>query len=608
VTPATRPGATQVTRPGWSQATLTGPPQATRASDDASTRLGSPESAAAPPVVSARPEALPPLGIPARVRVLLVEDDEDDVLLTRRMFDDIDPARFEVEWTPDYRRGIERLCEGCHDVCLVDYQLGLNNGVEFVREAARRECRVPIILLTGMGDHSVDLAAMEAGAADFLNKADLKPGALERSVRYAMQHRRAEEQRIKLVTERAARARAEAANEAKDHFLATLSHELRTPLTPVLMAVDELESVGGPLPERVREAVELIRRNVELEARLIDDLLDVTRVAHRKLELRREVVDVHAQLRHAVRTSELSIAGSKRLQLNYEPRAAAPRVIGDPARLQQVFLNLIRNAMKFTPDGGRIDVRTMDKAGGGGGGGGVIVEVRDTGIGIEPDVLPRIFNAFEQGGASVTKRFGGLGLGLAICQALVELHAGTICAKSEGKGRGATFTIELPTVAAGRSPAEADRPQQPMAEAPISSASEASGSNGVGGRILLVEDHPDTRKLMARLFQREGYAVTTVGSVAGALDAARAGPFDLLISDIGLPDGSGLELMRQFRQLYRIKGIALSGYGMEQDIRQSEQAGFSAHLTKPISLPQLHQAIARVLASPPAPQEPVGSN
>jgi signal transduction histidine kinase len=527
------------------------------------------------------------------VRVLLVEDDEDDVVLTRQMLAEIDPAGFDVHWVSDYHQGLEALCSGHHDVCLVDYRLGPHDGVEFVRQAVARECRAPTILLTGLGDHAVDVAAMNAGAADFLNKSELRAADLERAIRYAMQHRRAQEQRIKLLTEQAARARLEAANRAKDDFLAALSHELRTPLTPVLIAVQEMEQEAG-LPEPLRETVGLVRRNIELEARLIDDLLDLTRVAHRKIKIRREVVDVHAELRHAVDTCGHGQVHGKRIEFTVATGATNHHVIGDPARLQQVFWNLLKNAIKFTPDGGRIDVRTVNPPRDGANANDrVVIEVRDTGIGIEPEALPRIFNAFEQADPSITRHFGGLGLGLAICKALVELHGGTLCAGSEGKGRGATFTVNLPAVAAPQPRPGAET--EPGAGAAHRSAPPAPA---VSGRILLVEDHADTRRMMAKLLERDGHCVTPAESVAKALQVAGGQPFDLVISDIGLPDASGLDLMKRLKELGPIKGIALSGYGMEQDIRLSEQAGFAEHLIKPVDLKKLRDTVVRLLTRP----------
>ena len=511
----------------------------------------------------------------APVRVLLVEDDEDDAVLTRGLLREIEGRKFELEWVKAFDAGLERLCSGSCDVCLVDYRLGEQNGVDFIDQAMDRNCRAPIILLTGQGDHEIDMAAMNAGAADFLNKSQINANVLERSIRYAIQQRKAEEQRIRLFMEQAARAEAEAANRAKDQFLAVLSHELRTPLTAVLASVDALQK-GCGLSGMATELVDIIRRNVELEARLIDDLLDLTRVSRGKVELHRQPVDVHEELLHAVKMCRQGDAQQKRIEVRLDAAAVHHYVSGDAARLQQVFWNLLKNAVKFTPDGGHVDVRTSNPRPD-----AIVVSVTDTGIGIDPEALPKIFNAFEQGGKSITRQFGGLGLGLAITRTLVELHGGKITAESEGRYRGATFTVELQTI-----PAPLNEPDEP--------APAELGLTSTDLRILLVEDHADTARTMTLLLKSLGYRVTTAGSVASALEAAGSEKFDLLISDVGLPDGTGLELMRQLLARGPMRGIVLSGFGMEEDVKRSIEAGFSEHLTKPIDLHRLEAAIERV--------------
>lgn len=370
-----------------------------------------------------------------------------------------------------------------------------------------------------------------------------------------------------------AKEAAEAANRAKDHFLAQLSHELRTPLAPVLMTASALET-DPSVPPRLRQDLGLIRRNVELEARLIDDLLDLTRVARGKLELHCEAVDAHALVRDAAQSCCGSDINLKRLKLTLDLRARRHYVWADSARLAQVLWNLIRNAVKFTPRGGNIQVRTCN-----GPDDRLIISVADDGIGIEPQALDRIFDAFEQGSRNITRHFGGLGLGLAISKALIDMHGGVIRAHSEGLNRGATFTVEMATIPA---PARSN------------SVPRTSDSPRRGLRILLVEDHEMTARVMSRLLQGLDYDVRTACSVQTALQAARNEKFDLLISDLGLPDGSGLDLMRQLRQMYQLKGIAVSGYGMEEDIRRSRDVGFSAHLTKPISLEKLQAAISHI--------------
>jgi CheY-like chemotaxis protein len=261
--------------------------------------------------------------------------------------------------------------------------------------------------------------------------------------------------------------------------------------------------------------------------------------------------------------------------------ASADQVMGDGARLHQVFWNLLRNAVKFTPDGGDIIVRCVDA-----GDGACRVEVRDTGIGIPPEVLPRVFNAFEQGDVRVAREFGGMGLGLAITKAIVDLHAGAISAASDGAGRGAVFTVTLPASVPQRDGQASQAPRQ------------AAASSRTGNcRLLLVEDHADTARMLKRLLENSGYAVKTVGTARAALQAVSSEPFDLVVSDVGLPDASGYELMAQLRDSSGLKGIAVSGYGTAEDLRKSREAGFSEHLVKPLDVARLEEAIVRVCRS-----------
>ncbi|HEX8522307.1 MAG TPA: response regulator [Tepidisphaeraceae bacterium] len=371
-----------------------------------------------------------------------------------------------------------------------------------------------------------------------------------------------------------AKESAEAANHAKDQFLAVLSHELRTPLTPVLTTVQTLEMNGG-LPAPLKNDLEVIRRNVELEARLIDDLLDLTRISKGKVQLNFETVNAHASLKAALDICCDDVK-AKGIIVRTELNATHEFVRADPARLQQVFWNIIKNAVKFTPARGEIRVATYDCQH------RFCVRVTDTGIGIEADALPRIFDAFEQAEQSIARRFGGLGLGLAISKAMIDQHHGTIRAESEGKDQGTTFVIELPT-------AGAVIPAPEMKPAP-----EAVQERAANQRILLVDDHADTNRAMKRLLERLGYEVSTADSVASALAAAESVPFDLLISDIGLPDGSGLELIEQLRKKRPVKGIALSGFGMEEDVKKSRAAGFQDHLTKPINFTRLETALKKL--------------
>lgn len=374
-------------------------------------------------------------------------------------------------------------------------------------------------------------------------------------------------------------AQAEAANRAKDQFLAAASHELRTPLTPVLLLSSSLER-DPQLPAEVRRDLAVIREHVDLEKRLIGDLLDFTAMHAGKLHIYPEPTDVHDVIRAAVPTCQEDLE-RKDIQLHIRLEATRHHAMGDPGRLRQVFWNLLQNACKFTADGGTITVSTRDD---GGNDGTLRVEVTDTGIGIAPETLQRLFRPFEQGPRDERRQhYGGLGLGLAIAKTLVETHGGSISATSEGEGRGSTFIVRLPVT----EDATSAPPPTPLPPAPIPCTRPGRL------KLLLVEDHPLTLRTLARLLKGEGHEVTTAASVAAALEAAEHEQFDLVLSDIGLPDGSGLELMPILREKYGLRGIALSGFGAAGDLEASRNAGFLAHLTKPVTVEALQEALGR---------------
>ncbi|MEY2489060.1 MAG: hypothetical protein QOC70_1002 [Verrucomicrobiota bacterium] len=377
------------------------------------------------------------------------------------------------------------------------------------------------------------------------------------------------------------------ANAAKDQFLALLSHELRNPLSPVIAMVGELEASAPDSPE-VRRALEVIRRNVELEARLIDDLLDVTRISKGKLQLSLETVSVHEILQRSYEICREDIA-AKDLRIEFRLRAEHAYVEGDPARLQQVFWNLIKNSVKFTPEKGRIVIETLNPS-------PDAIEIRttDTGIGIEADKMQTIFNAFEQGQSSITRRFGGLGLGLAISKAMVAAHGGIIKAESHGRDRGAAFIVTLETV-----------PTPVLAstggDKKMSKREAGGGAKATkpARRVLVVDDHFDTCTGMKMMLERRGYRVTVAHTADQAVERTRHEEFDLVISDIGLPDRSGYELMQELSATKGLRGIALSGFGMENDVTRARAAGFSEHLTKPINFDRLEESIQNLLEPEP---------
>ncbi|MCX6967173.1 MAG: ATP-binding protein, partial [Verrucomicrobia bacterium] len=375
-----------------------------------------------------------------------------------------------------------------------------------------------------------------------------------------------------------------AANAAKDRFLAILSHELRTPLTPVLMTISAREA-DTELKAELREELAMVRRNLELEARLIDDLLDLNRIARGKIALRLQPTDLHNTLRNvmAICREEMEAKG---LSVHLDLAAPQHNVNGDSGRLQQVFWNLLKNSTKFTPTGGSVTVRTSNPRPG-----TVRTEVADTGMGIPPEVIPTLFVPFEQGETRAAGHLGGLGLGLAICKAVVDRHGGSIWVESEGEGKGAIFFVELPFTRVPV-PLEPGVPEQQTAQW-------NPRINGRNMRILLVEDNEDTMRILSRLLERAGCEITPARTLRAALEKARAlrergEHFDLLISDLGLPDGDGRDLMRALRDRDGLPGIAISGYGMETDLEKSRAAGFSEHLIKPVQIKELQAAISRL--------------
>ncbi len=375
---------------------------------------------------------------------------------------------------------------------------------------------------------------------------------------------------------RAAKVQAEKANQAKDRFLAVLSHELRTPLTPILTATHLLERTAAVPPQQAH-LLPMIRRNVALEARLIDDLLDLTAIAAGKVSLKVAPVDMH----HVVARVADMLAESVNdggLTVVHELRASNPTVNADEARMQQVVWNILRNAIKFSPRGGSITLRTSSS------GGRFTLECADEGIGIDPEAIDRIFTPFEQADREVSRRVGGLGLGLAIARGLVAEHGGELSAHSAGRDQGATFVLKMNALEHGRADATAG---------PADGS--ANGGDERGCRLLFVEDNIDAAETMVELLTAYGYQVTHAGTCAQALQAAALGEFDIVLTDLGLPDGSGIDVGRALSGSMPV--VALSGYGASPDLQRSAMAGFSGHLVKPADPQETHRALQKALAA-----------
>jgi CheY-like chemotaxis protein len=396
-----------------------------------------------------------------------------------------------------------------------------------------------------------------------------------------------------LVSERRAHADVEQASRIKDDFLATLSHELRTPLNAILGWSQML--LGDTLaPESRRHALEVIGRNASSQARLVEEVLDISRIVRGQLRLDLQVVDVRAVIERALDTARPA-AAAKGLALDASLSGDVVTV-ADGERLQQVVWNLLSNAVKFTPRGGRVTVTAQRQAS------QLSIEVRDTGVGIPPEFLPHVFERFTQADSSTTRRYGGLGLGLAIVRHIVELHGGTVGVESAGEGAGSLFTITLPVRAAieARAPAAADSGATAVRAPEPSSLS--------GARVLVVDDEHDAREVLYAILTGAGAAVSVAVSAREALEVMTSIVPDVLISDVGMAVEDGYTFIRQVRALggtaARVPAVALTAYGHPTDRAHALAAGFDRHVPKPIMPKELIAVVASVIgrAAPNAPE------
>ncbi len=438
---------------------------------------------------------------------------------------------------------------------------------------------IPIILLSARAGEEARVEGLEAGADDYLVKpfsARELMARVESTLKLArLRQETTDRERLLRSQAEAAQQEAERTNRLKDEFLAVLSHELRTPLNPIL-GWTRLLRTGKCNPTQTQQALETIERNAKLQTQLIGDLLDVSRILQGKLNLAQEPVDLRETISAAIETVQLA-ADAKSLQIHIEFNSVKP-VIGDAGRLQQIVWNLLSNAVKFTPANGSIVVSLSeidDFA---------YLQVRDTGKGIQASFLPYVFDYFRQEDSSSTRTFGGLGLGLAIVRYLTELHGGTVTVYSAGEGQGATFTVKLPVV--NRT---IDAPEEPI----------AIESSLQGYSILVVDDDRDSNALAAFVLQEAGASVFTASSGSEALEKLSKIEVDLLVSDIGMPELDGYELLQRIRaDSISIPAIALTAYAGGADQQRAIDVGFQAHLAKPIEPNQL-LSIAFSLLKPP---------
>jgi signal transduction histidine kinase len=497
------------------------------------------------------------------VRVLLVEDDEDDYLLTRDLLWEIGKERFALDWAETFEDAVALIARQQYDVYLVDYHLGAYNGLQLLSEAERKG--TPIILLTGVEDWDIDVRAAKAGAADYLVKGQIDACLLERSIRYAIERKRAENA-------------LKEADRRKDEFLAMLAHELRNPLVPVRNGLHIL-SMPGASTAMIRQAKEMMEHQVEHLVRLVDDLLDVSRVVRGNIELRREKVDLSTVVHRALETAQpaIDIQGH---ELTVSLPARPVMLEADTIRLAQIISNLLVNAAKYTERAGRIWLtaeRDDDHE-------AVSIRVKDSGIGIDAGLLPHVFDMFMQADRSLDRSQGGLGIGLTLVKRLVEMHGGSVTATSPGLGQGSEFIVRLPALPACEAPNRASV-SQVTREQPAGSAR----------RVLVVDDNGGAAESTAMLLRIWGHEVRTVHDGRSALQAVLDFHPEIVLLDIGLPGMNGYEVAKQLRAQKAFKSLvlaAMTGYGQDDDRRRSKEAGFDFHLTKPLEPEVLEAFIA----------------
>jgi len=515
------------------------------------------------------------------LRILLVDDDDVDRLAVKRL---LKQTRFEVsvEERTDRESALAAARPNAFDCVLLDYNLPGTDGLEILTEMRALGDTVPVIALTGQGDEEVAVSLMKAGAVDYLNKNNLTAERLERSLRFALAMQRAEEERRELL-EREQRARMEAqeANRAKDEFLATLSHELRTPLNAIL-GWSRLLAGGSLDRDTTRRAIEIIDRNSRLQAQLIEDLLDISRIITGKLRLEMRLTTAGRVIDGALE-SVRSAADAKRIVIEHHLASPDEPVFCDPARMQQVIWNLLANAIKFTPERGVVRVNAERE------GSSIVMSVSDTGIGISAEFLPYVFERFRQQDSASTRAHGGLGLGLSIVRHLSELHGGSVEARSEGEGRGATFIVRVPVA-----PMQAGELDLADVDGAQSAVSELPSLEGI--TVLVVDNETDTRALVRAVLEECGARVIEADGARQALAMIGADTPDVLLSDIAMPGEDGYSLIRKVRALRGperlLPSAAFTAFATAADRARALLAGYQAHMPKPVEPSELAAVVA----------------
>ncbi len=559
-----------------------------------------------------------------RLRVLLLEDDPLDAQLTLACLLEggFVCEALRVDTRAEFRA---RLLEDCPDLILADYSLPSFDGLEALRIAQEICPQVPFIFVSGALGEELAIETLKQGATDYVLKHRLERliPSVQRALREAED--RAERQRLEEELRRRAEALAEA-DQRKDEFLAMLAHELRNPLAPIFNAL-HMMGMAEADPANVRKCRGVVERQVRLMARLLDDLLDISRIARGKILLQSEVVNLTQLVRDAAEDQRTALEGKGvtfRVQVPEEPLL----VMGDPARLAQVVGNLLSNAAKFTPRGGTVTLEMSVR------GDTACLQILDTGIGMSREALTHIFEPFAQERRALDQNRTGLGLGLALVKGLAQLHGGSVTAESEGPGHGSCFTVRLPLhrgTPATSEPGIGTNPLSRSAEGP-GGANLSDGESAGSRKVLVIDDNRDAADSMAELLRLTGFAVEVAYSGPEGWELARRLRPEVVLCDLGLPGLDGFEIARRLRkgetgvdgksapggssatigshsrgetaggergEVGARRGdnppallIAVSGYGQEEDRRRSEEAGFDYHLTKPVDPAALQQLLS----------------
>jgi signal transduction histidine kinase len=523
------------------------------------------------------------------LHILLIDDSNDDRELARRAVASGFPdALFtEVAHAGEFERQVNHR----FDCAITDYRLGWGDGLAVLKRLKEKHPELPVIMFTNTGSEEICATGMKSGLSDYIVKRREEfpklPAAVHTALALAAAHRELQQHQAHIADllerERAARTEAVRANHLKDEFLATVSHELRTPLSAILGWAHMLQ-LGHFSREKEQEAYAVIERNARAQAKLIDDILDLSRIVSGTLRIDLSPLDILTTLRAALDAIQLE-ATAKSITITTQLDPAPPPIRGDAARIQQVVLNLLNNAIKFTPEAGTVHL-TLERARS-----HLQIAVRDSGIGIEPAFLAHIFDRFRQIDIGPTRRHGGLGIGLSVVKSLVEMHGGSVQAFSDGPGKGAKFVVSLP-IAVMREQSIAELEEHRMREHQrFDSLKQVA--------VIAVDDDPDTLTIMRHVLEMHGADVSTASSAKAAMALMRERKYDVLLSDIGMPDEDGFSLITKVRSSaginWDIPASSVTAFARSQDREKALLSGFDAHLVKPIEPGELVAVVISLL-------------